>query len=156
MCYSALWFFPVLIVVGGLTTSVWDVKLQRIVGKAKSRWLQRRRDRDRPVAESATEDQGAEHAEVISLPAVAARDERATEEGLQRRHAAASTAVPRMSEASNTREGTEPSQVEHSSITQPTARESPHHHTISVRTGCIIIAAFFGMLVIHSTLVRLH
>ncbi|KAG9200771.1 hypothetical protein G6514_006627 [Epicoccum nigrum] len=43
ICYNALWFFPVLIVVGGLVTVIWDVWLAQKIGKAKAKWENRRR-----------------------------------------------------------------------------------------------------------------
>jgi len=42
MCYSALWYFPVLMVVGGMTTVVWDLWGRNFIGKLKIRWRRRR------------------------------------------------------------------------------------------------------------------
>ncbi|PSK45271.1 hypothetical protein B9Z65_2411 [Elsinoe australis] len=47
MCYNALWYFPVLIVIGGAATMTWDLWLQRIFGRMRAKWeLNRRRARD--------------------------------------------------------------------------------------------------------------
>ncbi|KAK4554731.1 hypothetical protein LTR86_008233 [Recurvomyces mirabilis] len=43
LCYSALWYFPVVVTVGGAMTAVWDVWLSRVVGKFRAQ-IQRRRD----------------------------------------------------------------------------------------------------------------
>jgi chromate transport protein ChrA len=42
MCYSALWYFPVLMVGGGISTVVWDLWARNFVGKLKIRWRRRR------------------------------------------------------------------------------------------------------------------
>ncbi|EXJ70985.1 uncharacterized protein A1O5_05978 [Cladophialophora psammophila CBS 110553] len=44
LCYTALWYFPVLILVGGLMTTLWDMWLQQQVGKAKAKWKRRQRE----------------------------------------------------------------------------------------------------------------
>jgi chromate transport protein ChrA len=43
LCYNALWYFPVLIAVGGLVTVVWDIWLRQRVAKMKARYAARRR-----------------------------------------------------------------------------------------------------------------
>lgn len=42
MCYNALWYFPVLMVGGGISTVVWDLWARNFVGKLKLRWRRRR------------------------------------------------------------------------------------------------------------------
>ena len=41
LCYSALWFFPVLIVIGGVTTIVWDGWLKSQMRRLRSAWKNR-------------------------------------------------------------------------------------------------------------------
>ncbi|XPS71388.1 hypothetical protein M3J09_003577 [Ascochyta lentis] len=43
ICYNALWYFPTLIVGGGITTVIWDVWLAQKVGKLKAKWESKRR-----------------------------------------------------------------------------------------------------------------
>jgi chromate transport protein ChrA len=38
MCYNALWYFPVLMVGGGISTAVWDLWARNFVGNLKIRW----------------------------------------------------------------------------------------------------------------------
>jgi hypothetical protein len=45
ICYSALWYIPILILVGGLTTLVWDLRLQRICLKLRMSWEKCTRNR---------------------------------------------------------------------------------------------------------------
>jgi len=42
MCYNALWYFPVLMVGGGIITVVWDLWARKFVGKLKIRWRRRK------------------------------------------------------------------------------------------------------------------
>ena len=42
LCYNALWYFPVLMVVGGMSTVVWDLWARNFMGKLKIRWRRRR------------------------------------------------------------------------------------------------------------------
>ena len=42
LCYNALWYFPVLMAGGGISTVVWDMWARNFVRKLKSRWRRRR------------------------------------------------------------------------------------------------------------------
>jgi chromate transport protein ChrA len=42
LCYNALWYFPVLIAVGGLVTVFWDVWLHQKVGKLRAEYAAKR------------------------------------------------------------------------------------------------------------------
>src|SRR6266480_196455 len=46
VCYNKLWYFPVLMLVGGLAAVVWDLRLERWIGKTKAKWQRRKRDPD--------------------------------------------------------------------------------------------------------------
>ncbi|KAH8723993.1 chromate transporter-domain-containing protein [Phaeosphaeriaceae sp. PMI808] len=43
LCYNALWYFPVLIVIGGAVTVIWDSWLHQKVGKLRASYAARRR-----------------------------------------------------------------------------------------------------------------
>ncbi|KAH7345905.1 chromate ion transporter-like protein [Pyrenochaeta sp. MPI-SDFR-AT-0127] len=43
LCYNALWYFPVLILIGGVATVIWDVWLQRTIGKMQAKLEAKRR-----------------------------------------------------------------------------------------------------------------
>jgi hypothetical protein len=45
LCYSALWYFPVVMVAGGSASAIWDIYLSRAIGKARARLLRRRQNR---------------------------------------------------------------------------------------------------------------
>jgi chromate transport protein ChrA len=43
LCYNAIWFFPILIAVGGLVTVVWDTWLRQQIGKLRAGYAAKRR-----------------------------------------------------------------------------------------------------------------
>ncbi|CEL05814.1 Putative Chromate ion transporter (Eurofung) [Aspergillus calidoustus] len=43
LCYSALWYFPVLMVAGGVATALWDGLVYQQILRAKSAWKNRNR-----------------------------------------------------------------------------------------------------------------
>jgi hypothetical protein len=43
LCSKALWYFPVLILTGGVATIIWDVWLQQRIGKLRTKWEAKRR-----------------------------------------------------------------------------------------------------------------
>ncbi|KAL4936251.1 hypothetical protein BDV06DRAFT_96427 [Aspergillus oleicola] len=51
LCYSALWYFPVLMAVGGVVTTIWDGWLAQRVRRVKVAWRYRRRNRQRETEE---------------------------------------------------------------------------------------------------------
>lgn len=148
LLYSALWFFPVLIIAGGIVTAIWDVKLRQLIMKAKRRWQQKRRARRTESPEVRPGEEAAEQGEVIELPAVAAQDENVDRTGLQRRAAPATTTATPMStaESSNAvqaRDSSKEDEAEGTNSRTPPSTDV-HSHGISIRVGCIIIAGFFG------------
>jgi hypothetical protein len=42
LCYNALWYFPLLMVLGGVSTFAWDLWARNFVGSVKGRWRRRR------------------------------------------------------------------------------------------------------------------
>jgi chromate transport protein ChrA len=43
ICYNAIWFFPVIIAVGGLVTALWDIWLRQKVGKFRAVYAAKRK-----------------------------------------------------------------------------------------------------------------
>jgi hypothetical protein len=57
LCYNALWYFPVLILLGGVTTMLWDMSLRGAVGRFNARMHRRTlstSDQDRPQSVTAS------------------------------------------------------------------------------------------------------
>ncbi|KAK3047046.1 hypothetical protein LTS18_013235, partial [Coniosporium uncinatum] len=43
LCYNALWYFPLLMALGGIASVIWDGWMAQMVGKMKKKWQQRGR-----------------------------------------------------------------------------------------------------------------
>ena len=52
MCYNKLWYFPELIVIGGMTTVFWDIWLRRELGRIRARYTAKRRRARTEVGDS--------------------------------------------------------------------------------------------------------
>ncbi|KAF1841795.1 uncharacterized protein K460DRAFT_379797 [Cucurbitaria berberidis CBS 394.84] len=138
ICYNALWYFPVLIAIGGAATVVWDVWLQQKIGKLRagyetSRRRTRNEDCDAEVV-TATE----------SIPAEVGRPE-----AVKRRNLAGSSTDRIVFE-----EGAGgPSRAEERQSTEnATGNGAPVAdtitHNISIRVGVSLIAAFLVSFII--------
>lgn len=74
LCYNALWYFPVLIVAGGIVCGIWDVWAARTVERAKLRWKTRRNRRLANLTSNTTEPESVEMTRVENpLPDVQRR-----------------------------------------------------------------------------------
>lgn len=146
MCYNALWYFPVLIVIGGVVTALWDVHLRQRVVRLRKRIQQRRRPAQRipEVSDSQDASIGSDH---LSSPPQAAFV------NLQRRtgSAVAPLGAPRRSESPARSEGPTTNGLFRADESQSTSTDM-RSHGIPVWAGLVIIAAFFGMSAI--TLLR--
>lgn len=124
LCYNALWYFPVLVVIGGAATLGWDCWLKEKVGVLKMR-LKKKKSEESAVEESAPAP--------VSVSAQAGQDEVPAADGLQRRSAAppaASRGASATQQAESEQEGLAP------------ARSLPHH-AIPIRWGVLVIVGFF-------------
>lgn len=129
MCYNALWYFPVLMVAGGLATSLWDGWLSQKIGKAKAA-LQRRK-REHRSREGTEADESA----------VTLSDSVPREQSSQLASRGESTARSR-------KQGQSPESLPQPPTARPlqeAAEEISAHHVISIRVGIAITVAFFGM-----------
>ena len=142
LCYSALWFFPALIVVGGSVTALWDLKLRQMVMQTRQRWRQRREARKATQNSEAPLHSSVEQGELITLPAMAARAKNSRKIRLQRRTAASASA----SEAgpSNPPASPRPSATPNTGVGRFAAPSNPPGHVITIRTGIMVIIGFFG------------
>lgn len=138
MCYNALWYFPILIVIGGIVTALWDVQLRQRVMRLRKTIQQRRR----PIQQSTEASDGQDipiRSENLSVPPQAAFV------NLQRRTGSAVTPLavnsrpesPVHSEAPTNGGLLSPDEVQ-------SASTDMRSHGIPVWVGLVIIAAFFG------------
>ncbi|KAL1962263.1 hypothetical protein VTN77DRAFT_9853 [Rasamsonia byssochlamydoides] len=127
LCYNALWYFPVLMIIGGLATVVWDGWLSRKIGKARAA-LQRR---NRNSHHEADETGAAEN----SLPL----DERRQ-----------SVILPAKSEstARSRKQGPAESLPQSSLNVAPSRHEEvSSDHAIRIRVGITITVLFFASFI---------
>lgn len=144
MCYNGLWYFPVLIVIGGITTVVWDAWLRQKVFKMKASYVakMRRTRNEAGDAEDVTVTQSVP-LEVLPRP-----------EAARRRPQAGASSDPILSVDDD---------LTSKRVGDQSAAESPPHsqieqildaatHTISVKLGLSLIVSFFGESGARSTI----
>ncbi|CAO2657584.1 Nn.00g037100.m01.CDS01 [Neocucurbitaria sp. VM-36] len=138
ICYKALWYFPLLIAIGGGMTVVWDVWLQQKIGKLRA-WYATRRRRAR------NEDGDAEEVTATqSIPVEVRRPEaikRRTQAGTsaERVASAQGDAGPSLSQE---RQGTE-----RATSTTVTPVADTTTHKVSMKVGVSLIVAFIISLI---------
>lgn len=54
LCYTALWYFPALVGIGGVVAVVWDLYLSRAIGRFRAKRQQRRINQQRVAEESSS------------------------------------------------------------------------------------------------------
>lgn len=137
LCYNALWYFPLLIAMGGTVTAIWDLWLRQKLVRLKRRLHERRRPPP-PIREAEAGHDPSHAVELRTLPV----DSPST--GLQRRTGGIS------SESANETPETvgQPKREDVAVVpveTAPSPATDMRSHGISIRTGTTIILAFFGM-----------
>lgn len=122
LCYSALWYFPVLMLSGGLATALWDGWLYQQIARAKRAWRNRNRQ---PEPEGDTPS-------LRGTETVSARDS-GQETG---------TEMLRMRKS-----GTGTSSQSPANTPDTVEREEPpsQDHIIRTRVGAVILVFFFGL-----------
>jgi hypothetical protein len=125
LCYNALWYFPVLMIIGGFLTAIWDGWLYQQIWKARIAWKNRHR---RPQEPDVT-DRAPTGVEDIPL-----------EENREQRR---ETARPRKA---NPGIGGLPQSS--ADVTRPTQSvdDPSQEHVIRIRVGVLIMVLFFGAL----------
>jgi hypothetical protein len=132
LCYKALWYFPVLLVIGGFATAVWDLYGRQKVGKMRVKLSRRHSDPQRVAEESITQQ---------SIPL---EEQSRPVEGLQKRavgsqggNSPANAATPpAVSEAG-------PTSGDGDAVAR-TPSVDTRSHAIPVKWGLLIIVGFFG------------
>lgn len=121
VCYNALWYFPVLMVAGGLATLVWNGHLKPGIEKYQAR---RRRHAS---LEGVTE-------QAVQSASIPLEEITTTGKADQRRNVASSSSQP----------------VSHeTSVQEPSAKPPVKDHVVRVRAGVCVIILFFGKCAYH-------
>lgn len=138
LCYNALWFFPLLMVVGGLATVIWDGWMNQRIRKIKLAW--KRRHEVRPTTET-------ELATMQSIP---------MEEGGQTtaQHQSGDT-IGSQSNPVRSRNVIPKDESLPQSSADPTPNQSAEvnsspTHNIRIRIGILITVLFFGEIPIQN------
>lgn len=137
ICYNALWYFPILLVVGGIITVLWDLWLAQKVGKAKAKWEAKRRRARNEAGDAevnATQDIQAVELQVQRPEAVK-----------RRVHAGSSTdrIVTEEGASEPGRTGSQRSTEFNAPVIAPSVAEVGTH-TISVKLSISLIVGFLG------------
>lgn len=121
LCYNALWYFPLLMSVGGLATVVWDGWMSQRIGKAMASLRLRRRRRNDP--EGLAEEIGT--TDIVPL-----QERRQDQPEIQRRGPLEAPVNP-----------VPPAEA----LPQILPDAEAGRHTIHVKVGIVIIVLFFCM-----------
>lgn len=126
MCYNALWYFPVLMVIGGIAAVVWYGWMLQRVRKLKAKLKRRKSNTESQVEQASFED---------SVP-LEERAQSTDASSIQRRNVGATaTPVP----------GSRPPQnLQQEQETQQVQQDIHQDHAIKVRVGIVITVVFFG------------
>lgn len=145
LCYSALWYYPVLIAIGGVSAVVWDLWLGRRIRLVQQRWeARRRRAADR--AATAEHDAVAPHHEVESS---------VNDNSIELQRVQQATVAQDQSEITqrrqNERARVEPAAEPSATVTSPamaslaTSSSSEHEDAIygvGIKTGTFVLGVF--------------
>jgi chromate transport protein ChrA len=129
LCYNSLWYFPVLIVIGGLVTVVWDGWMSAKIGSMRRRWKEKRRN---PESGAAEEMGGVES---VQLEEMDRRDGEA-QSTVQKRNVTAGSSTSEQVGA--------PSDSTQPAVVHPAIPDSTTHYTIRVKIGIALVVIFFG------------
>lgn len=128
LCYNALWYFPLLMAIGGITTVVWDLWMRATVGRIKAGFERRKKGKQREEEEHTT--------------APVQLEERAPEASGVQRNSGVSHRINVAVPAGQPVAGLSGEITCGDSAPQTIDMVS---HAIPVKVGLAIIAAFFGI-----------
>jgi len=128
LCYNALWFFPVLMLIGGLTSVIWDGWMSQKIGKVRAMLKQKKKD-----PESTADGAGA-------TDSVQLGDRIESQNSMHRRNAAASSIKSSNSVSALQQPAADNSRLQ----TGQTATDDTSDHMIRIKVGIAITIIFFG------------
>lgn len=125
LCYNALWYFPLLMAIGGTTTVVWDLWMRATVGRIKAGFERRKKNKQREEEEEHTQ-------------APVELEERASEASGAERNPGMSHRAPAPVQP------VDASDRKIAAVDTTTQTIDMVPHAIPVKVGIAIIATFFG------------
>ena len=137
MCYTALWYFPVLIVAGGIITVIWDLFLHRKVTAYKARRAAKKQQAQsgQTRTDHATEEAANEPLELPERNGTKSghvASSSSNDGGVQRRHAPQAPTITQAVPETNPDAVVDPDRTDVKS------------YAIPIPVGLTIIAVFFG------------
>lgn len=123
LCYNALWYFPVLMIIGGFLTSIWDVYLYQQFLRARIAWENRHRPPQQP--DEANED-------AIVMDDITLEENREARSKTMRSRRTA----PMVEEI--------PQSTVDTTSSMPSVEAGAQQHIIRIRVGVLIMCLFFG------------
>lgn len=135
LCYNALWYFPLLMAIGGIITVAWDLWMRATVGRVKAGFERRKRNRQWEEEE---------HTEAPESPVQLEERVQEAQINSNMSHRSSIAVIP-----------VSPASTGESSRNQTTGRAvSPPtidmtSHAIPVTLGLAVIAGFFGTTTHH-------
>lgn len=153
LCYSALWYYPVLVVTGGLVCILWDLWLGREVRKLRQAWQARRRraaDRAANAEDEAAEPRQHDEQHNNETPAIELRvpepaaDAKNDTTLVQRRQAQSGPVSTSSTEAiidASPASPTTPARHEQQHLQHAPEPFTPRYG-VSVRSGLLVLAIF--------------
>jgi chromate transport protein ChrA len=135
LCYNAIWFFPILIAVGGAVTVIWDVWLRQQIGKLRAGYAAKRR-RARNEGGDAEET-----AATQDIPLAEGLQVRRPEAVKRKAHAGSSTdRIMPVEESAGPSRSQESRSAEE--VTEVTTIADTKTHNISIKIGMSLIVGF--------------
>jgi hypothetical protein len=129
LCYNALWYFPLLMLIGGLASVIWDGWMSQMIGKVSV--MLKRKNRSQ---ESTTEEAGA-------VDSVQLEDRVESHNGMHRRTAPTSSL-----KSSNSISAVQQPSVDNSPLqTEQAATGCSSDHMIRIKVGIASVVLFFGI-----------
>ncbi|KAJ6018894.1 hypothetical protein N7522_000961 [Penicillium canescens] len=129
LCYNALWYFPVLMIIGGFLTSLWDGWLYQQISRARIAW-KNRHIRSQELDVTNGDPTGMDSITAITL-----------EENTTQR---SETTRPRRPDPRI--EGLPQSSINTTTPTQ-SAEDPSQHHIIRIRVGVLVMVLFFASFI---------
>ncbi|CAI7588040.1 hypothetical protein N7533_008650 [Penicillium manginii] len=126
LCYNALWYFPVLMIIGGFLTSIWDVYLYQQFLRARIAWENRHRPPQQP--DEANED-------AIVMDDITLEENREARSKTMRSRRTA----PMVEEI--------PQSTVDTTSSMPSVEAGAQQHIIRIRVGVLIMCLFFASFI---------
>lgn len=134
LCYNALWYFPVLMVIGGFVIALWDGWLYSQVQRGKRAWQNRHK---RPAH---SEEANSSNLEMQSASAAPVEQN----DGVRSR---------KTNQAGNPPQTTGSVSGSTASTETEACQLPTYQYRVRIRTGLVILVAFFGMSLARNSMI---